>query len=327
MNDQLKIKQAILHITYACTHHCPMCYANAGNNINHPPIEKLYHVADKLINMGIKDITFVGGDPALYPEILELARYFKLNNIHLSILSNTLDFNANQDDILKYIDVFEGTIHHNISEEHDKFCGCDGAYKKLINNMEFFSSHNKSVGIAINLIPFNYNVIYDIISEVIANNINLDHIVLQRIIQFGRATGSYKYELSDEMVDRIMYQVEKAKKDFNVKVIFEDPFPMCSVEEKYRKYMHPCEWGITKVSVDYNGNLSRCGADVFNSLGTVFDDDIIKKWNTNDTLNNFRAKNYLPSKCISCKYINTCGGGCPISRNPEIGFTRDYLAK
>lgn len=327
MSDLLRIKQAILHITYACTHHCPMCYANAGNNISHPSINKLYRVADKLIGLGIKDITFVGGDPALYPEILDLARYIKSNEIHLSILSNTLEFNSNKYEILKYIDTFEGTIHHSISEKHDKFCGFPNAYTNLVNNLEFFSSNKKNVGVAINLIPFNYKVVYDMVSNIITKNINLDHVIFQRIIQFGRATGSYKYELSNEMINEIMDQVEKIENDFGVKIIFEDPLPMCSVEEKHIKYMHPCEWGITKVSVDFNGNISRCGADVFNSLGSVFDNDIITNWNTNDTLNIFRRKDYLPSKCISCKYINTCGGGCPISRNPKSGFSLDYLAK
>ena len=39
MKDNHKIRQAILHISYACTHHCPMCYANAK-----------YKITDKLHN-------------------------------------------------------------------------------------------------------------------------------------------------------------------------------------------------------------------------------------------------------------------------------------
>ena len=326
MEEELNITQAILHITYVCTHHCPMCYANAGNNHRHPSIEQLYLVVDKLIDLGIKDITLVGGDPALYPDIALLVQYLKKNNIRLSILSNTLDFISSKDEIVDCIDVYEGTIHHCTKEKHDRFCGQNGAYDNLVENLKYFSDHNKSVGLAINLIPFNYNVIYDIISNIIALDINLDHIVLQRIIQFGRATDAQKYELSKLMIERILYQIEKAEKEFDLNIIFEDPIPMCSIEDKFRKYMHPCEWGITKVSVDYNGNLSRCGADVFHSFGSVFDDDIVEKWNNNTILKNFRNKNYLTNKCMTCKYVEKCGGGCPISRNPEKGFSVDYLA-
>lgn len=326
MGEKLNISQAILHITYVCTHHCPMCYANAGNNHIHPPIRQLYQVVDKLIDIGINDITLVGGDPALYPDIISLVRYLKKNNIKISILSNTLDFNSSKSEVVDCIDVFEGTIHHSIKEKHDKFCGQNGAYANLVDNLKYFSYYNKSVGLAINLIPFNYDVVYDIISNVIAQNVKLDHIVLQRIIQFGRATDAHKYELTRTMIEKILYKIEKAEKEFDLKIVFEDPIPMCSIEDRYRKYMHPCEWGITKISVDYNGAFSRCGADVFHSFGSVFDEDIIEKWNTNTLLKRFRNKSYLPHKCIACEYFAKCGGGCPISRNPEKGFSVDYLA-
>lgn len=327
MSGQANIVQAILHITYACTHHCPMCYANAGSHFEHPTINKLHDIVDRLSDLGINDITLVGGDPALYPDIVLLASYIKQKNIHLSVLSNTLDFLPSNSMVLDYIDVYEGTIHHSIPGQHDKFCGCEGAFEKLVKNLKFFSSHNKSTGLAINLIPFNYKVIYDIVETVISRDITLDYIIFQRIIQFGRATGSYQYELSCEMLRKIMHQIEKIEQDFDLNIVFEDPFPLCSVEEKYQKYMHPCEWGLTKVSVDFDGNLSRCGADVFHSFGSVFDKDIVEKWSGDSSLNEYRSKSYLPYKCLSCQYLYKCGGGCPISREPGKGFSLDYLAK
>ncbi len=323
-----KLKQAILHITYACTHHCPMCYANASSNEDHPAVEQLYRVVDKLVSFGINDITLVGGDPALYPNILELVQYIKTKNVRISILSNTLDFSGNNQKILEFVDVFEGTFHHSLKQKYDAFCQCKGAFDKLLENLSFFASHGKSIGIAVNLIPFNFDVVYDIVSNIINNkHISLDHIVLQRIIQFGRAVGSYNYELSTAMIETIMKQIEQAERDFGINVIFEDPLPVCSIDKKYKKYMHPCEWGITKVSVDFNGNLSRCGADVFHTFGSIFDDNIVDKWKTNESLALFRNKKYLPSTCLECEDFYICGGGCPISRNPEKGFSKDYLAQ
>ena len=321
------ISQAILHITYACTHHCPMCYANAGENLVQPPVTQLFHVADRLADLGIKDITLVGGDPASYKDILELVRYLKKYDMKISVLSNTLDFIPENQAVLNYIDTFEATIHHSIKEKHDSFCKCPGAYEKIIENLKYFSSQKKRVGLAINLIPFNYDVIYDSIKNVILNGIIIDHVIFQRIIQLGRAAGKNQYELNNTMLKSIMLQIEKAEKDYDLNIIFEDPLPLCSIEAKYGKYMHPCDWGITKVSVDFNGNMSRCGADVFHSFGSIFDESIIEKWNNDSLLNRFRKKDYLPSKCKSCNHLTNCGGGCPISHNPDEGFTLDYLAE
>ena len=321
------IEQAILHITYVCSHHCPMCYANAGNNKSSPSLNQLFRIVDRLSNIGVKDITLVGGDPAAYSDIVSLVQYIKSFGIRISVLSNTLDFLPQNDAVLEYIDVFEGTIHHSEQKKHDEFCGCFGAYAKLLSNLKFFSDHGKSVGLAINMIPFNYNVIYDLISNVVSKNIKVDHIIMQRIIQYGRAAGANQYELTKEMLDIILPQVEQAEKDFKLNIVFEDPLPLCSIETKYQKYMHPCEWGLSKVSVDYNGALSRCGTDVFHSFGNVFDDKVLETWNTNPKLREFREKKFLPAKCRSCPSLEKCGGGCPISRRPDEGFSLDYLAK
>lgn len=326
MDKKYKIKQAIVHIAYSCEHHCPMCYANAGMDKEEPSLEYLCKVFDRLLELKIEDITLVGGDPAIYTHIVELVAHAKKNGAMLSILSNTLEFNGRREDVLDYIDVYEGTIHHSKPEKHDSFCKVEGAYDKLTNNLKFFSDRGKSVGLALNIIPYNYDVLADLVESVIEKGIKVDHVIMQRIIQFGRATGMANFEISDEMLDEALKQVDSLESKYGIKVIFEDPLPLCTIDKKYYKYMHPCEWGISKISVDYEGNLSRCGADVFHSFGSIFD-DVDYLWNTDENLKEFREKQYLPAKCHDCKLFCKCGGGCPISRNPEHGFTVDYLSK
>ena len=327
MKKQYKINQAAFHITYVCTHHCPMCYANAGNTLKHPSINKIYNVVNMLIKWGIYDISLVGGDPAIYPHIIELISYMHENKIKVSVLSNTLDFCGKKDLIVDKVDVVEGTIHHSLADQHDAFCQTDGAYDNLVNNLKYFSDHNKNIGIVMNLIPYNFDVFYQAIENIINKSINVNHIVVQRIIQFGRAKNTSQYEITPEIIYETMEQIERIEKDFKIKIVFEDPLPLCSIDDKYIKYMHPCEWGISKIAVDYNGNLSRCGADIFTHIGSIFNPDINKLWNNNQSLEDFRNKKYLPDTCLKCNKLKYCGGGCPISRNPEIGFSCDYLKR
>lgn len=324
MRENYKIKQAALHITYACEHQCPMCYANSGRNKEHPSFEQLCKVIDCLLEADVKDITLLGGDPAIYSHIIDLVKYAKQRGAMLSILSNTLDFLGKRSEVLEYIDVYEGTIHHADPRKHDLFCKVDGAYEKLIGNLKFFSEKGKSIGLALNIIPYNYDVIKDLVETVMEKGILIDHIVIQRIIQFGRATGMSDFEISKDMLNSALKQVADLEKKYDIKIIFEDPMPLCTVKPQYWKYIHPCEWGISKISVDYDGKVSRCGADVFHSLGSIFD-NIEEIWNTNEKLKEFREKHYLPGKCQKCKMLEQCGGGCPISRNPSKGLSLDYL--
>ena len=322
-----KITQAILHITYVCSHHCPMCYANANTNIQHPKLEQLCKIVDKLIEDDVMDITLVGGDPAIYPDIVPLVHYCYQNGEMLSILSNTLDFGGKKEQVADKVQVFEGTIHHSSPLYHDNFCGVTGAYDNLIKNLKYFSDCKKSVGLAINIIPYNYEVLFDLVKNVIEQGVNIDHIILQRIIQFGRAIGSSEYEITCDMLNKALEQIERIELELGVRIIFEDPVPVCSIKEKFHRFMHPCEWGITKISLDYDGNISRCGTDVFHTIGSIFEQDIQKTLNENLSITQFREKGYLPIKCKQCDKFGICGGGCPISRAPEKGYTLDYLAQ
>lgn len=322
-----KISQAIIHITYACSHECPMCYANAGKDNEQPEIHKLYGIIDKLVENDIRDITLVGGDPAEYPGIVPLANYCSRKDATVSILSNTLSFGGRREDVLNSISVYEGTIHHSLSHMHDMFCHHEGAFDLLVENLKFFSDHQKSIGLAINMIPYNYDVIYDIVKTVINRGVCLDHVIMQRIIPFGRAEGKNDFLLNKSMIGDILGQADQIEKDFSAKIIFEDPIPACNMDKKYIRFAHPCEWGYTKVSLDFEGNITRCGADVFHPIGNIFRDDINQIWKSNPSILEFREKRFLREKCKACNYFGVCGGGCPVSVNNGIKYSTDYMAQ
>ncbi|MFR4710101.1 MAG: hypothetical protein ACLUAL_00050 [Blautia wexlerae] len=143
-----KITQAILHITYVCSHHCPMCYANANTNIQHPKLEQLCKIVDKLIEDDVMDITFSRWRSSDISGYCSISSLLLPNGVMLSILSNTLDFGGKKNRLLIKVQVFEGTIHHSSPLYHDNFCGVTGAYDNLIKNLKYFSDCKKSVGLA-----------------------------------------------------------------------------------------------------------------------------------------------------------------------------------
>ncbi len=329
MENKFRLNTAAFHITYVCTHFCPMCYAGEmGDSVTsrvHPNIEQVKRVLKKLNGNGIQIVSYVGGDPARYPYILEASQYGASLGFKQSILSNTLDFGDKAIEVAHCIDSFEGTIHATTAELHDSFCRKAGAYSMLLKNLKLFSDLGKKIGITINLTPYTYNSLYTIVDNITKVGINVDYVIFQRIIPFGRATESKKYELNLQQLDIALKEVTKIE-DEDIEIIFEDPFPMCAVDKKYQKYMHPCEWGLTKVSVDYNGDLSRCGADPRCTLGNLFTDSLTEIWINSDELCEFRKKEFLPNKCYSCTMLNQCGGACPISRSSDDFYSEDYIS-
>lgn len=329
MEEKYSLNTVAFHITYVCTHFCPMCYANEEGDFapqrKHPDVKQVKSVLKNLRDNGIENVSYVGGDPARYPHILETCQYAADLGFKQSILSNTLEFGDKAMEVAGYIDSFEGTIHNTTAELHDSFCKKPGAYSLLLSNLKFFSDLGKKIGITINLTPVTYNCVYTIVDNVLNAGIKINYVVFQRIIPFGRAAESKEYELNLQQLDIALKDVAKIA-DRGIEIIFEDPFPMCAVDKQYQKYMHPCEWGLTKVSVDYEGNLSRCGADPRCTLGNLYDAPLVEIWKNSDELCKFRKKEFLPEKCHLCPMIEQCGGACPISRSSKEFYSEDYMS-
>ena len=72
-----RIDLVALHITAACGHRCPFCYMAEvrEERPRHPPIEVLQQIVNRLSEAGVREVTFLGGDPAIYPSVVELASY------------------------------------------------------------------------------------------------------------------------------------------------------------------------------------------------------------------------------------------------------------
>lgn len=325
--DNCKLTSVILHITNACTSHCPYCYACASEKeFKHADINKLYQIIDMLAEADIERVSLLGGDPLLHPHVIDISKRLIEKGISVGVMSNTMEFPAPYDDVVKYIDTFETTIHGCNAGEHDSFTNKPGAYDLLMRNLRALSGFDVTIGIAINIIPQTSKKIFDLVNSLITyERIRIDYIILQRIVPFGRAENSKKYSLTHDDVHLAMKEVEKVNRQLGIKVLVEDPFPLCALDPRFHKYMHPCEWGYTKAAINGDGDLTRCGADPRYLLGNIFETPIREIWENSPLLKEFRSKSYLPGSCRDCVHLEKCGGGCSVSNQPNIDVGVDYL--
>lgn|GEM_PF-2413358 len=220
----------------------------------------------------------------------------------------------------------ETTVHHWEPDEHDKVTGVPGSFRSVLKNLETLKASGSSrAGIAVNITPVTAGHVFDIVKAVKVSGVSLDYIVLQRIIPLGRASRASNLTLTRSDVDDVLPALEKVERELGVEVTVEDPFPLCVVPDRYRRFMRRCEWGYSKASVDHLGNLSRCGADPRYRLGNVFEAPLQEIWAASGILASFRGKEYLPGRCRVCGELDRCGGGCPLSCEIERDHGIDYL--
>ena len=310
-------REAALHITSCCTHHCPFCYY-IDDSV--PGFSQKYNILESTINelakYGCESILFVGGDPASHPDVIKLGNYAKSLKISTSILSNTLKFapQFSWKDIVDAFDTIEVTIHSSDAVEHNNFCGKKGAFEFSIGNLKSIASVsqvNNHLGIVYNITPDTYRDIYNAIKQVIiVESVNIDHVVLQRIIPVGRALNNMSWSLEQLYISDIFTQMEKIEKEFLIEVYLEDSFPLCVVPEQYRHFVHRCQWGTSGISLDLYGNIAKCCADSRYNIGNILETPLLDIWRASSELDKRRKGLLVPEKCRQCSLYLECGGGC-----------------
>lgn len=309
--------EAVLHITSCCSHHCPFCYY-IDDNIQ--PFSQDYNIlkkiVDELVKYGCKSILFVGGDPVMHPNIINLGKYAKSLGMTTSILSNTLEFKLQDTElnVAAAFDSIEVTIHNSEPELHDAFCGKKGAFFNVIKNFKIINTcvgEDVHLGIAYNITPYTYQDIYKVVNRIVnIEGIRLDHIVFQRIVPIGRAINNMDWSLSHQNIFQIFSQMEKIEEDFSINIYLEDSFPLCVVPIQYRRFVHRCHWGNSGISIDLYGNISKCCTDSRYTIGNILETSLVDIWNSSLELIKRRKGELVPEKCRQCLLYMECGGGC-----------------
>lgn len=317
-----------LHVTQFCAHACPMCYFSAGDQAPHAETSQLLRVLDSLAGTSVKEVIFLGGDPAEHPEILRLCARAHQVGLQTLILSNTHAY-LERDPLMgaRLVDVFETTIHGPTSEVHDAFAGSDGAFNRVVGNLQRVANSGKSIGVAYNAIPESAARLYETITALKNGHaLPVDHVLIQRIIPSGRARDSARYTLSHNDVLRLFEDIERLSSDYGIAVSCEDAFPYCTVPSRFHKYLKPCVWGSTHGSLDASGNLTRCGATTAYNLGNVLLKSVDDIWATSAQLTSFRQLQHLSASCARCHLVDECRGGCSLSCSAGVE-RNDYLAR
>lgn len=325
---EYRVHTIALHITQVCSHQCPFCYAASSPKAKHHPYQKLLEVIQAIAAEGVQEVVFLGGDPCEYPRLLDLCEEAKEYGLENTVLSNTHKYPIGEiERAVNVIDVFETTFHGPNAREHDSIAMVDGAFDASIRILKVLAERGaRSIGIVYNITPYNAKHLYETV-KVLVNNYGLpiDHLLLQRIIPQGRGKSTAKFTVGNADILSAMADLKRISDEYRIGISFEDPVPYCTVPQEYHIFLNRCQWGFTHAALDWQGDLSRCGADPRYQLGNVLKTPLSEIWNSSPVLESFRSRDYLPEECQECELLDSCGGGCALSCELNADHGIDYL--
>ena len=341
-----KIREIDFHITDYCNGNCPMCYATEeGMKRTHGDLDTLKLVVhNAIVNGEVERFVMVGGDPCDHPHLVELLKYIKEEGNKYNVktktivLSNTHDYKENgkpvdMEEVAKYVDEMDVTVHGSTAEEHDTFNGVPGSYEHVMGNLKKFAdvkTDEQEICAIINVMPHTAKHMEEIMmATALKLDGKLDSFGIQRIAPSGRADGEVKWFIQKQDVNPLMQVFHKMIQEKGLNVEFIDVFPWCAVKPEYR-YMLPeggCNWGTEVCAVYMDGSVSRCAMSSNNLSKKMTELDTPEKWrefwDTDPELIAFREKAHLDERCKACELLQKCGGSCVIARKSGDPYKED----
>lgn len=332
-------------ITNACNLRCRMCgqwsekgymYNKSNNLVSLLELTDWKHLLDEVATHDIKSILIRGGEPFLFPKIMDLLKYINKKGIKISIDTNGTLLNKYAAELIEM-----GNIHLTISldgpqEIHDKVRGVPGCFKKiknnvtLLNELEKHSDQKISKSICCTISKYSYKGLAEMPD--IARSMAISTISIVPYYYFSLNTGKkYEEELYTNFncpafswrgfqheysgIDFKIFREKYRKYLKNLQDIYNFPYMKLS-EDDYSVWFHDTSTPVGSstcmnieklIDIQPTGETNFCVDFPDYSLGNVKNSSIKEIWNSNraSEFRKYRQEKPL-AICYRCgaKYIS-----------------------
>lgn len=324
--------QCTITLTRNCNLRCSFCYAKKEGYIdkNRIDYEDVVKIIDFCNEAKVKYIVLTGGEPVTYYKIIDALKYIqtKTRNMIPAISTNGVllsDFAKCQeliDNGLKYIDIsLKGSSAEQCYEITDRDC---------------FSEQIKAIGNFAKL-PI------EMTCSMVLTKYNIESFceAVKNAYHNGAKQFSFTFVIDNEdSIDKGLTYLEKNNPlyliEFFIKQVdqlnkittnwwIEYSFPICFYTEKQlyvlkNKLATKCQIHTKNcITIDTKLNLLPCNMYTDLSMGRFgMDFKSYKEFNRYRKSLDYKdvsdRLDFLPSgKCLACKYLKSCYGGCPLT--------------
>ena len=298
-------------LTSKCNLNCEFCF-NDKTISNELSWEEIKIIIDKIIDAGIFDIVFIGGEPLASECFVDAIKYAYDKGLNVGIVTNGTMFSQDIVSILKkYVgNSISVSLHAPSNELHDIISGGIHVYDRIINGLELLN--NNGIVPEISFTPEKRNVhqLFATIDSILERGIHISDILVNRLIPSGNALTCWtekSIDYQDQIVlfDQMILLQEKYP---NLSIGTGDAIPFCMFEEKYRKFILRCDYAITLGWINYKAQFGKCMCRESSGqeLSTIWDNEIQEIWKNSTVFTSYRNMEYIPVQCKKCSTDNKC---------------------
>jgi len=301
----------VLEVTQECNEDCIYCY-NVWKHCRYPKgrlgLGEWKKIIRKLKEESrVKLVSISGGEPLLYPELLDLVDFIKMNGISVNLLTNgaLIDEKIAGELVKRRISIFEIPLVASTPELHRELKGCDDLDAVMNGMANVLKEKGKIIQ---TFVATNRNI------TDIQDAVELGIVLGSRGLMFNRINPACKEHLpllpTKMEISAALEFLNSFSKKNHYPVSSSIPIQPCILDmEKYRKISHGyCPSGNERsyYTIDPMGNVRICnhsptiiGNLLEGSLQEIIGSSFVSEF-----------KQALPEICKSCDRAEECKGGC-----------------
>jgi radical SAM protein with 4Fe4S-binding SPASM domain len=320
----------VWNFTQACNLQCRHCYQNAGRRADDElSLQEQKRIVDLLADRDVAMLAFSGGEPLMSPTFLEVARYARRYDIHLTVATNGTLLTADRVRAM----VGAGIRYAEISldsvdpAKHDAFRGRPGYWEAAVRGIrEVVKADGIKCGVAMTVTRWNLDELEAMLQWCIAEGV--DTFYAFNFIPTGRAQGIVDQDLSPQERERMLAVLQKYLLDGRISIMSSAPQygraclelggPSAPVNTGHygygggrttrvlARYVGGCGAGRCYIALQPNGDVAPC---VFLPirLGNLRTDPFETIWN-HPVMDLLRDRTDRQGHCRTCEYRFNCGG-------------------
>lgn len=233
------IKKTVIVMDYECNNKCIFCCnGNKRNNIKPKTTKEIKRELIKAKKNGSTYIEFIGGEPTIRKDFLEVVNFAKFLEFDIIMLATNgrmlSDFVFAKEIIKHGINFIVFSIHGYNSKMHDYFVNVDGAFDQLISGIKNIKKLGlTNIGTNTTIIKQNYKFLEKIGKLIYNLGIkNSEFIFVDPTIGISKENFFSivpKYEDVSKYVNKLLSFGERKKIDH----WYIRYYPLCFIDEKY----------------------------------------------------------------------------------------------
>jgi len=311
----------VWELTLACTMRCIHCGSGAGTPRERElTVAECLPVADELIALGCRELSFIGGEVFLYPGWERIARRLTDSGVAVNIITNaSLMGDAQIAQIREAGLVNVGISVDGTEHNHNRIRNNPNAFRMVKDAFARLNRESIPIAVVTSLLSINVSDLPAMYEFFVENGVNAWQI--QIATPMGCMAENQGLVLDPRHIPDVTRFIREKRRDGIIRLYAGDDIGYYDENELYLRnrpgtisVWQGCQAGLSVVGIDSVGNVRGCESlqDEAFIEGNLRTETLSEIWDKEGNFSynrNFAAES-LTGACRECDRAARCRGGC-----------------